>query len=222
MARIIFDLDGTLVHSAPTLAAAGNRLLDELGRAPLSVDAVAAHVGRGVPALVAGILAQSGGVPDGDLAPYLARFRAIYEADPLTGTAPYSDVAATLARLAAAGHGLGVCTQKLLAPARALLEALGLMPPITALTGGDSLDVLKPDPRMFRHAADQLLAGAPVMVGDSEIDAQTARTAGVPFLLFTRGYRHCALAQIPHAARFSDYAALPGLLDEVLPAGTLA
>ena len=83
----------------------------------------------------------------------------------------------------------------------AILRALGLMPPIAALTGGDSLDVLKPDPRMLAHAAAQLPAGPVIFVGDSEVDAETAEAAGVPFLLHTEGYRHGPAAALPHAAR---------------------
>lgn len=218
MARIIFDLDGTLVHSVPTLAAAGNALLAELGRPPLSLDTVTAEVGRGVPALVRGILDRSGGVP-GSLDPHLERFRAIYDSDPITGTEPYSGVEAMLADLAEAGHGLGVCTQKPLSPTRALLEALDLAPPISALTGGDSLDVLKPDPRMLRHTADQLAPGPVVMVGDSEIDAATALAAEVPFLLFTRGYRRQSVSRIPHAATFDRHADLARCLEAILAAG---
>ena len=93
------------------------------------------------------------------------------------------------------------------------------MPPVTGFTGGDSLPgVLKPDPRMVAHAADQLAPGPVVYVGDSETDAATAAAAGVPFLLFTEGYRRAPVESLPHAARFSDYAALPGLVAEVLGA----
>ena len=83
-ARLIFDLDGTLVHSAPTLAAAANALLGELGRPPLPVETCIGFVGHGAARLVERVLDHSGGVPAGGLAPQVTRFRDIYEAEPVT------------------------------------------------------------------------------------------------------------------------------------------
>ena len=216
MARIVFDLDGTLVHSVPTIAAAANAMLGEIGRGPVPVETVAGFVGKGVRVLVERLLDHTGGVPAAGSAPHFDRYRAIYAADPVTLTEPYPGVPAALARLAEAGHGLAVCTQKPDAPARAILTGLRLMPPIAGLTGGDSLDVLKPDPRMFAHAADQLPPGPAMLVGDSETDAATARAAGVPFLLFRHGYRHAPVEALPHAAVFDDFAELPDLVARLL------
>jgi len=216
MARLVFDLDGTLVHSAPTLAAAGNALLAELGRPGLPVAAVEGFLGAGMRQLVTRLLAHGGGVLEGDVTEHLARFRALYDANPLEGTAPYPGVAATLARLAGEGHGLAVCTQKANAPALAILKGLGLIPPVTGFTGGDSLDVLKPDPRMFRHAADQLAPGPAILIGDSETDAATARAAGVPFLLHLNGYRLGPPETLGAFATFSDFGALPALIAAAL------
>ena len=92
------------------------------------------------------------------------------------------------------------------------------MPPITGFTGGDSLPVLKPDPRMLFHTADQLGDGPIVMVGDSEADAETAVAARVPFLLHTEGYRLHPVEDLPHAAAFADYAELPSLVERCLEA----
>ncbi len=216
MARLIFDLDGTLVESAPTLAATANALLTELGRPPVPVETVLGFVGKGVVHLVTRILDHTGGVPGGDPAPHVARFNAIYMDDPVGGTEPYPGVRTALAALAAEGHGLALCTQKPDAPARAIVEGLGLMPPITGFTGGDSAGVLKPDPRMFRHAADQLAPGPEFMIGDSEIDAATAHNAGVPFLLYLKGYLHVPPDSVGAAAMFDDYADLPGIVAGLL------
>jgi phosphoglycolate phosphatase len=155
-------------------------------------------------------------VPGGELAPHVLRFRAIYAADPIPGTSVYAGVHDALAALSAAGHGLAVCTQKPNPPTLTLLLGLGLMPPVAGWTGGDSLDVLKPDPRMLHHAADQLPPGEIVYVGDSETDAATARNAGVPFLLHTEGYRLSPVAELPHHAAFSDFAALPALVAQLV------
>ena len=216
MARIVLDLDGTLIDFNPTLWASGSALLAELGRPPVSAEASARFVGKGVRALVEALLRHTGGIPGGDLDPHVLRFRAIYAADPVTRTALYPGVAAALAELAGAGHGLAVCTQKPNAPALTLLRALGLMPPVAGFTGGDSLPVLKPDPRMLHHAADQLPPGLVILVGDSEIDAATAAAAGVPFLIHSEGYRLAPVGELPHAAAFADFAELPGLVARLL------
>jgi phosphoglycolate phosphatase len=216
MARVLFDLDGTLVESAPTIVAAANALLREMGRRLLPHATVVGFVGQGIDRLVDRTLLASGGLPPEGPEQARARYRVIYGADPLAGTAAYPGVHAALDRLSVAGHGLAVCTQKPVAPARALLEGLGMMPPITGLTGGDSLEVLKPDPRLVEHAAAQLAPGPVVFVGDSETDAATAANAGVPFLLHLNGYRHRPLAEIPSAGAFEDWAELPSLVERIL------
>lgn len=213
--RLVFDLDGTLIDSAGSLAAAANALLEELCRAPLSPATVQGFVGHGVDRLVERVLVASGGVPDGGPVPQQMRFRAIYEADPVSGVSVFTGASEALRRLAGAGHRLAVCTQKPAAPARRLLEALGFIPPVSGLTAGDSLDVLKPDPRLLTHAADQIGTGPVVFIGDSEVDAETARNAGVPFVLHLRGYRHGPLSAIPRAGAFDRFEDLPGLLAHI-------
>jgi phosphoglycolate phosphatase len=175
-------------------------------------ETVLGLVGHGMRRLVEGLLRHVGASTD-DLDADLARYRRIYEADPVGGTAAYSGAPAALDRLAAAGHGLAVCTQKPDAPARAILAGLGLAPPITGFTGGDSMPgVLKPDARLFWHAAAQLPPGRAIMIGDSETDAATARAAGVPFLLHRPGYRHASVAEIAPDAAFDDFRDLPALV----------
>lgn len=219
MARLIFDLDGTLIDSAPTISAAGNALLAELGRQPLATRTIMSFVGKGVGNLVAGMLGQDGGIPGGDLAPHLARYRAIYETDPLAGTEPYPWVRETLDVLVAAGHGLGVCTQKPDPSALRILRGLKLMPPVTGFTGGETLDVLKPDARMLWHCAGQLDIGPAIMIGDSEIDAATARAADVPFVLHVPGYREASVEDLAPDACLEDYRDLPGIVTRLTAGG---
>jgi phosphoglycolate phosphatase len=216
MARIIFDLDGTLVESAPSLAAASNALLAELGRGPLAVDTVKTFVGHGIGRLIERVLATTGGEPEMGFEAALARYKEIYFADPVTGTEPNPGVREALAELADAGHGLAVCTQKSNEPSRRILEELDLMPPITALTGGDSLGVLKPDPAMLWHAAEQLPPGEVIYIGDSGTDGATAKNAGVPFLLYANGYCHEPLRSVPSVAIFESFTDVPALVRHVL------
>ena len=75
--------------------------------------------------------------------------------------------------------------------------------------GGDSLGVKKPDPAPLLRAFEALAEPNPLYVGDSEIDAETAERAGVPFALFTEGYRKAAIEELTHAFRFDDFAKLP-------------
>lgn len=220
MARLIFDLDGTLVHSAPTIAAAANGMLTEIGREPLPLATILSYVGHGMRRLVQDVLTESGGVPEEGVDVHLTSYRRIYFADPLTGTEVYPGVSDALATLAAAGHGLAVCTQKPDAPALAILQGYDLMPPITALTGGDSLPgVLKPDRRLFDHAAEQLPPGRAVMIGDSETDALTAKAAGALFLLHLGGYNHLPPESLTNAGVFAHWAELPALVDAALARG---
>ncbi len=220
MARLIFDLDGTLIHSAPTIGAAGNALLAELGRPPLEVATIMGFVGKGVRNLVAGMMEASGGIPGGDVAPYLARYRAIYDADPITGTEEYAGVSAGPRKPRSGGSragGLHAEAQPVGAahPARARAYAAGHR----LHRRRDAFDVLKPDARMFWHCADQLGEGPAIMIGDSVIDAATARAAGVPFVLHVSGYREASVAEIAPDAAFAVYDELPDIVARLRGSG---
>jgi len=212
MSVVIFDLDGTLIDSAPDIHAASNRVLAEQGLAPLSLAEVRSFIGKGVPHLVARLLEASGEAADGPRhAAMVARFSARYESA-VGLTRPYPGVAAALDALAADGRRLGLCTNKPAAPAWAVLRHLGLDHHFTVLIGGDSLPQRKPDPAPLRAAWAALGGGAAVYVGDSEVDAETAAAAGLQFALFTEGYRKTPVAALPHAAAFADFGALPKII----------
>ncbi len=186
---VVFDLDGTLIDSAPDIAAAANVMLREIGREALPLPRIVAFVGSGVPKLVERCLDATGGRDEAGFRAALAIFRRAYDADPATLTRPYPGVPEMLEALAGAGFALGVCTNKPEAPARAILEALGLAGRFGAVVGGDTLPVTKPDPAPLREAVSRLGGGAALFVGDSETDEATAKAAGLPFLFFTGGYR---------------------------------
>ncbi len=213
MARIVFDLDGTLVDSLPSLHAVGCRLLAELDRPPVPLDGYQRFVGHGLAWHVEHLLKTTGGIPGGDADPHVARYRAIYAADPVAGTEAYPGAEAALARLAGQGHRLGVCTQKDHVMAETVLLGTGLLPHVTAITGGGSLAVLKPHPAMLWHCADRLGDGPVIFVGDSETDRLTAANAGVPFVLHGVGYHDDPPAA---DASFDDFAALPGIVARLL------
>lgn len=208
MAAVIFDLDGTLVDSAPDIHAAVARLLADVGEAELSSAAVKSFIGNGVPTLICRVLASCGHRPDTALlADWEARFLAHYEADSATLTQLYPGVTDALSALVKDGHQLALCTNKPEIPARKILHAFGLAKLFPRVIAGDSLPHRKPDPAPLLAAAAGL-DGPVLFVGDSEVDAETALAAQVPFLLFTEGYRKSPVSALPHAARFSRHADL--------------
>ncbi|MEM6487426.1 MAG: phosphoglycolate phosphatase [Pseudomonadota bacterium] len=208
MRAVVFDLDGTLVHSAPDIHAAANAVLAEIGRPPLSLDQVCGFIGNGVVKLIERALAATGGVRDLDTA--VARFRAIYGAAPARLTQPYEGVRACLSALRRADLALAVCTNKPEAPARAILQALDLSAPFPVVVGGDTVGVAKPDPAPLLACLGALGVGVgdTLFVGDSETDEDTAQRAGVAFAHFTRGYRNKPADAFRAAFAFDDYAAL--------------
>ena len=214
--RLICDLDGTLADSAPSLCAAGNRVLASLGRSPVDVETYKSFIGKGQRVQVERLLAHTGGIPGGDVGPFLTAFRETY--DPLEATGIYPGAREALATLAADGWRIAVCTQKPEAKARRLLDASGFT--VHAIAGGDTVtgeggaEVLKPDPRVTRAAMEPLGDGPAVYVGDGETDAEAARLAGLPFLLHLNGYRHGPAEAMAPFASFSDFADLPRLARE--------
>lgn len=215
-ATIMFDLDGTLVDSLPDIAAAANRMLQDVRVAALPQDIIKTFVGNGLPKLVERVIHHCD-LPMSDHADLTARTLAHYNAASCDQTVVYPGVPQALGRLRGMGCVLGVCTNKPETPARHVLEALNLAHYFDCVLGGDSLNTRKPDPAHLEASfAAVSPAGPRVFVGDSEVDAETARRAQVPFLLFTRGYRKTPIDQIPHTTRYDDWDSLPTLVTELL------
>lgn len=214
---VLFDLDGTLVDSVPDLAAAANRLLAELGRAPLGAAAISRMVGDGVAKLVERVLAVRQ-ADDVALPAAVARFTALYEADATTLTRPYPEVARVLAELAGAGVELAVCTNKVERATRAVLEGLDLARFFPVVLGGDSLPTRKPDPALLTAALERLgvAPGAAAMVGDHRNDVLAAEGAGVPAIFARYGYGLATLGELRPAALIDRFAELPQALHGLL------
>ena len=188
MARtLLLDLDGTLVDTVPDLAPALNRLMRTRGLPAFSHDAVAAMVGDGVMVLTERAFAAHDRVPD---ATAVADLEADYTTHVAGESRLYPQVLGVLTGLVAAGWRLAVCTNKPEHAARLLLEALGVSPLLSAVGGGDSFPVRKPDPA---HLLATLALGggradAAVMLGDHRNDVAAARAAGIPSIFAAWGY----------------------------------
>jgi phosphoglycolate phosphatase len=183
----VFDLDGTLVDSAPDLHAALDRLMGRLGLPGFGRAEVIGMVGDGVKVLVTRALAARD--RDFDQAA-LDSFTADYTANAAVETRPFAGIPEALDALQAAGWRLAVCTNKPVAAARELLSGLGLLGRFAAIGGGDSFAVRKPDPG---HLLGTLAAAggetaAAVMIGDHHNDVAAARGAGLPCIFAGWGY----------------------------------
>jgi len=223
MKAVIFDLDGTLIDSAPDIHAAANALMRAMGYQPLAFDTVRAFIGNGIPKLVERIMRER----DIDFTPerhaaLTAQFQTLYAQKPAVKTVFYPGVPEMLATLRRSGFALGICTNKNLDLTLQVLDCMGISDLFGAVIGGDILPVRKPDPAPFFACKQGLGASDVVYVGDSEVDAATAKAANVPFALFTEGYRKTAVALIPHEVAFSDFAALAPALPALMGAKTAA
>ena len=210
---IVFDLDGTLIDSAPDIRAIANEVLASAGAAPISLEQTRSFIGEGIHVFVARMRAARD-VPDSEQARMLDDLVARYD-DAVALTVPYPGVIAALEALSGT-YRLGICTNKLHRPCVAVLKHLEIDGYFASIWGGDNPLGRKPDPAPLLAAFTELGDGPRLYVGDSETDAETARRAGVPFFLFTEGYRKTPLAEIPHAVAFADFDELPGLVADHL------
>jgi phosphoglycolate phosphatase len=203
--HLIFDLDGTLVDSAPDLATALNGLLAELGKPALAETTVRSMVGDGAGVLVQRGLAASG-LADADQPAALKRFLALYRDCLIDRTRAYPEVEVVLERLQGEGHKLGICTNKPYDPTQRILKALKLDRFFGSVIGGDSLPKRKPDPEPLLAAIEELggTASTAVMIGDSANDVLCARAAAVTAILIPSDYGNPAEDADVKLTRFSE------------------
>lgn len=188
---VVFDLDGTLVDTAPDLAASLNHCLTGDGLPPVDVDRLRPIAGRGARAmLLAGYEWAGRPISDEVLSRQTERFLAYYAAHVADHTRPYPGAVAALDRLAAHGTILAVCTNKTEALAKLLLRTLGLADRFAAICGADTFTERKPHPLHLAgtvaRAGGRL--GDAVMIGDTDTDMEAARRAGIPGVLALFGY----------------------------------
>jgi len=187
----VFDLDGTLVDSAPDLTATLNRIIVAEGLEPIALEQARHLMGRGAKALLTRGF-EVNGVPLAErrLDELFEAFLVDYRVHLADTSQPYPGAVAALDRLAAAGWQLAVCTNKLTELAERLLTALDLRQRFSVVSGADAYAVRKPHPGHLIatiEAAGGDLEDA-VMIGDSRTDVDTARAAGVPVIAVNFGY----------------------------------
>ena len=212
-ATLAFDLDGTLVETAPDLIGALNTVLAEEGLPPQTLDQARILVGRGARALIErGFAAAGRPLPEEAKPALLERFIAIYLGRIAHESTLYPGCLEALDALAGAGAILAVCTNKPTHLAVALLEALGIADRFAAIVGGDIAPAFKPDARHLIFTVEQ--AGGDltraILIGDSENDVHAARAAGCPSVFVTFGYCEFSADDLQPDAVISDYADLPG------------
>ena len=210
-AVIAFDLDGTLVDTAPDLIGTLNAVLSERGMPALPLAEARPMIGHGARALLDRGFAAAGRVLGPEEAPALFdRFIAIYRGRIAAESRPFPGVIEALDVLDAAGARLAVCTNKRTDLSVALLDALGLTSRFAAVIGPDAAGAAKPDPRHLL-AAIEAAGGATraLMVGDSKTDLDAARAAATPVALVTFGYTEIPAAGLKPDALIERYADLP-------------
>ncbi|PTM95173.1 HAD family hydrolase [Mycoplana dimorpha] len=193
---VVFDLDGTLVDTAPDLVSSLNHTIGTAGLAPVTYTDLTYLVGHGGQVMIERAFKLRGReLAREDLAGMLEIFVDHYAQGMPGESRPYPGLIDALARLDAAGFRLAVCTNKMEGLARRLIDGLGLTARFAAITGGDTFPVRKPDASHLLETV-RLAGGDParaVMVGDSLNDVLVARNAGVPSIGVPFGYSDVAI-----------------------------
>ena len=189
---VIFDLDGTLIDSVTDLSRSASELVTSLGGRPLTQEEVSGMIGDGAALLVRRALAAAGLRPK--MSDVLERFLEIYGRRMLETTVAYPGLEETLKTISRRAR-MAVLTNKPLAPSRQILDALRLTPYFEAVIGGDGPHGRKPDPAGLRALAQD--DRDVMLVGDSPIDWETARTAGCAFAWARYGFSAARFEETP-------------------------
>lgn len=210
---IVFDLDGTLIDTAPDLCGALNWVLERAGRPPVPVEDVRHMVGEGARRLIERGLSASGPSPSPiELEGHVVHFLDHYRRNLSAQSAPFPGVEETLDALADLGARVAICTNKPEDLAVQLIDDLGLGHRFPVILGGDSLPVRKPDPGHIIGTVERMGAELSdvVFVGDSHVDVAAARGAGVPVIAVSFGY---SLVDASELGADTVIHAFPDLLD---------
>ncbi|MEA2996944.1 MAG: phosphoglycolate phosphatase [Alphaproteobacteria bacterium] len=216
---IVFDLDGTLVDTAPDLIDSLNVLFAREGLTPIAIDQGRVLIGGGVKRLIErGLSLQGRTFKPADIDDLFRDYVAYYAEHIADRSRPFPGVERALDTLARRGDRFAVCTNKLAWLSVRLLDALGLSPRFAAICGQDTFGMQKPDPEILRRtiqAAGGALKAA-LMVGDSATDIMAARAAGIPVVAVDFGYTEVPVAAFKPDRIISHFDALPGAVCELM------
>src|SRR6185312_14390255 len=215
---IVFDLDGTLVDTAPDLINALNFVLEREGMAPVALASARKMIGAGARKLLERGLEIDGRITSPKDVDRLADdFIDYYAAHIADASRPFEGLEQALDELAARGYRLAVCTNKLEWLSKRLLDQLGLSARFAAICGADTFGVSKPDPAIFRQTVAR--AGgemsASIMVGDSGTDVGVARRASVPVIGVSFGYTDVPIAELKPDRVIHHMRDLPGAVNDL-------
>ncbi len=219
-ATIVFDLDGTLVDTAPDLAAATNHVFGQIGLAPVAPRDLHPFISRGSRVMIEEGLRLHGVTKSEDAITELHKLVLPYYAENVAVLSrPFDGIPELLDTLSQSGARLAVCTNKFEALSKALLQQLGVDHRFAVIAGRDTFDVFKPAPGHLIRTIE-MAGGRPdraVMVGDSEVDIATAAAAGVPSIGVTFGYTPRPIGEFNPGAVIDHYREFLPALAKVLP-----
>ncbi|HEY7979003.1 MAG TPA: HAD-IA family hydrolase [Rhizomicrobium sp.] len=212
---LIFDLDGTLVDTAPDLLGAMNAVLVAQGRETVDPETLRHMVGFGAASLIRQAMTATGDPVAEDMLHRLVDDFVVHYGEHIAdASVPFPGVIDTLTMLTSQGVPMGVLTNKPHELALPLLDALDMSKFFGAIHGAGRFSYVKPDPRVFHHVVEDLTghANAPaLMVGDSTTDAKTARAANVPVILLSYGYTPDPVETLGADAVTGDFRDIPAL-----------
>ena len=218
---IVFDLDGTLIDTAPDLVDTLNVVFAREGLPPVPYETARNLIGGGARAMIArGIEAEGRVFAPAKLEQMFGEFIEYYTAHIADRSRPFPGLVDALDALASRGCRFAVCTNKLERLSVLLLEELKLAGRFDVICGQDTFGVQKPDPDVLRRtiaAAGGHLQHA-IMVGDSATDIRTARAAGIPVIAVDFGYSECPVAEFGPDRIISQFAQLPAAITAIFPA----
>jgi phosphoglycolate phosphatase len=221
---VVFDLDGTLVDTAPDLVVTLNTLFAREGLRPVPYAQARRLIGGGARAMIErGLRAEGRPVVAAEVDRLFVQFIDYYSEHIAEASRPFPGVEAALDALQAQGFVFAICTNKLEALSLLLLDSLGLAKRFAAICGQDTFAIQKPDPEIFRRTV--LRAGGDparaIMIGDSGTDVRTARAAGVPVIAVDFGYTERPVAEFGPDRVISHFDQLAAAIGAVMtPAAT--
>jgi phosphoglycolate phosphatase len=220
-ATIVFDLDGTLIDTAPDLVDTLNVVFSREGLPPVPYETARNLIGGGARMMIArGIEAEGRTVAPAELERLFQDFLAYYSEHIADRSQPFPGLADALDAMAANGWRFAVCTNKLEYLSVLLLKQLGLAHRFAAICGQDTFGVQKPDPEVLRRtiaAAGGILRNA-IMIGDSLTDIRTARAAGIPVIAVDFGYTDRPVSEFGPDRIISRFTELPSAAAELFAA----